>query len=133
MGKLNAGEWRTYRKLYEQLLALVRPPDLVVYLRRSVAGLAENIRLRGRDYEREIPLDYLARLNRFYEEWIASRPGERILVVEADRLDFLNSGPDLDLLSSQIKSACGQGELFAEGAAPPDARFRLLNPPWSGA
>jgi len=133
MGKMGEGEWQTYLKLYEQVLALLRPPDLIVYLRRGLDALRENISLRGRDYERDIPTDYLARLNRFYEEWILSRRGERILVVEADRLDFLERGEDLDLLVAQIRAAGAQRELFGDSTPAPaaDPRFRLVIPAWT--
>ena len=117
----------------EQVLALLRPPDLVVYLRRRIDGLLENIRLRGRDYEHDIPRDYLERLNRYYEDWIFSRPSERVLVVEADDLDFIARNADLVLLLQWIQEAAGQQELFSVATDSPaaDPRFRLLIPPWS--
>ncbi len=129
MGKMGGAEWNTYLKLYQQVLALLRPPDLVVYLRRGIEGLMQNIRLRGRDYEADIPLDYLQRLNRYYEDWIDSRPSERVLVVEADELDPVGSEEDLVLLLAQIRAAFAQRELFGDTTAPPpDPRFRLLLP-----
>ncbi len=130
MGHMSGGEWETYLKLYEQVLALLRPPDLVVYLRRSLDGLRSNIHRRGRDYESTIPDDYLARLNRYYEEWIASRTGESVLIVAADELDFVDNSGDLDTLLLHIRTACPQRELF--GGDPPepvqDPRFQLLGP-----
>ena len=128
MGKMSGGEWATYLKLYRQILELIRPPDLIVYLRRGIPGLLQNIRARGRDFEREIPEEYLTRLNRYYEEWIAAMPGERVLVVEADRLDLRDSQADLALLLSHIGAAFAQRELFGEHPPPPDPRFRLLLP-----
>ena len=133
MGKMGEGEWATYLKLYEQVLALLRPPDLVVYLRRDLEGLLSNIRQRGRDYESSIPPDYLARLNRYYEEWIDSRPGERVLIVDADALDFLEGERDLETLVARIIAAFPQRELFSEAPeeiepVAPDARFVLLEP-----
>lgn len=132
-GRMSEGEWRTYRRLYAQMLALLRPPDLLVYLRRSLAGLLRNIRQRGRDYEADIDPAYLERLNAYYEEWIASRPSERILVVDADALDFVDGSADLELLAAQVLAACPQRELFPSAqasplAVPADARFALLEP-----
>jgi len=128
LGMLNAGEWDTYQRLYRQALALLRPPDLVVYLRRGLPGLTANIHQRGRDYEASIDPRYLARLNGYYEAWIASRPSDRVLVVEADALDVMDSAQDLDCLTEQVLAACPQGELFGPAPAPPDPRFRLLLP-----
>jgi deoxyadenosine/deoxycytidine kinase len=128
---LSDGEWSTYQRLYKQVLALLRPPDLVVYLRRGLASLQENINLRGRDFEASIPRDYLARLNDYYEDWIGSHPGERILIVEADGLDFIARPEDLELLLWHIKSAFGQHELFGNSPSSrrsADPRFKLILP-----
>jgi len=128
MGMMGDGEWESYLALYRQVVALLRPPDLVVYLRRDVDSLCRNIHLRGRDYEASMPRDYLKRLNRYYEDWIASRGHERVLLVESDDLDFVDRPADLELLVRQVQSAMGQRELFAADDAPPDLRFRLLAP-----
>jgi deoxyadenosine/deoxycytidine kinase len=128
LGMLNAGEWDTYQRLYRQALALLRPPDLVVYLRRGLPGLLANIRQRGRDYEAGIDPRYLERLNGYYEEWIASRPSDRVLLVEADALDVTGSARDLESLTQQVLAACPQRELFDPAPAPPDPRFHLLLP-----
>jgi deoxyadenosine/deoxycytidine kinase len=125
MGQMSPREWESYRRLYEQAHALLRPPDLVIYLRRSVAGLSENIQHRGRGYEADIPLDYLARLNGFYEEWIAKERAA-LLIVDADRTDFLENGADFRSLVGQINCAFDQGELFGDPEpAPVDERFIL--------
>jgi deoxyadenosine/deoxycytidine kinase len=127
MGMLSAREWETYERLYRQLVALLRPPDLIVYLRCSVDGLMLNISQRGRDCEAAIERSYLARLNDYYEEWIASRPGGRLLLVEAEQLDFLGRPADLELLVGHVRAAFGQRELFGAQEAPPaDPRFLLL-------
>ncbi|MCP4546149.1 MAG: deoxynucleoside kinase [bacterium] len=131
MGHMNEGEWATYIQLYRQVLALLRPPDLVVYLRRSIPSLQANIRLRGREFEATIPLDYLTRLNEYYEDWIISHPSERVLIVEADDLDFIVNPEDLTNLLRHIKDAFGQQELFGNGdtgTPPADSRFQLLQP-----
>jgi len=125
MGQMSPREWDSYRRLFEQARALLRPPDLVLYLRRSVKGLRENIHQRGRDYEAEIPEDYLARLNGFYEEWIASEEAP-LLVVDADRTDFLENGEDVACLMRQLECAFDQCELFGDPIKPPrDDRFVL--------
>lgn len=130
MGRMADGEWATYLKLYEQVLALLRPPDLVVYLRRSLDGLRGNIRERGRDFEASIPAEYLERLNRYYEEWVDSRPSDRVLIVDADRLDFVGRPQDLDTLLARIRAACPQRDLFGDAPAPAedDPRFHLVEP-----
>lgn len=125
MGMMSDREWATYERLYLQTRALLRPPNLIVYLRRGVAGLKENIRQRGRDYEARMPDEYLERLNGFYEEWIAGESAPT-LIVEADRLDLYERPDDLDRLVAQIGAALPQGDLFGQYEPPPaDPRFLL--------
>ena len=50
--------------------SFIQPPDLLIYLRASIPTLVGQIQQRGRDYENNIRLDYLNRLNERYEAWI---------------------------------------------------------------
>lgn len=87
---LSEEDFDTYRRLYEILAGVLRAPDLIVYLRASPEFLLERVRQRGRDYERRITLDYLARLSEGYEGWI-ERVARRIPVlnVPVETVDFL--------------------------------------------
>lgn len=96
-------DWRTYRELYHVLTELLPPPDLVVYLNASVRTLLERIALRGRAYEKNIAPDYLAQLNVLYDEWIADFKLAPVLIVPADRLDFVANGKHLDLIAQKIQ------------------------------
>ena len=78
------------------------PPDLVVYLNASVSTLLHRIALRGRDYEK-ISRQYLAQLNVLYDEWIADFKLCPILIVPADRLDFVANGEHMDLIAQKIQ------------------------------
>ncbi len=62
-------EYEVYRALYEKIASLIRPPDLLIYLRASVPVLVDQILARGRSYEENISLEYLRRLNTAYEAW----------------------------------------------------------------
>lgn len=95
-------DWRTYRELYQALTELLPPPDLIVYLNASVQTLLQRIALRGRAYEKNIAPDYLAQLNVLYDEWIADFKLAPVLIVPADRLDFVANGEHLDLIAQKI-------------------------------
>ena len=94
MGNLDDRDFETYMELFESMLYIVRHPDLMIYLRASVPHLVANIQKRGRDYEQTIPLDYLANLNDRYEDFIFNKYRGRVLVVDADPLDFQNNPRD---------------------------------------
>ena len=81
-------DFRTYRRLFNSLTQSITPPTLLVYLNASVPTLLERINGRSRPYERAIPADYLAQLNRRYEEWLRRFELCPVLTIETDQLDF---------------------------------------------
>lgn len=102
-GYISERDWQTYSELYHVLTELLPPPDLVVYLSASVPTLLHRIALRGREYEKNIAPDYLARLNVLYDEWIADFKLCPVLIVPADRLDFVVNGEHLGLIAQKIQ------------------------------
>ena len=103
MGNLSRRDYETYMQLFELMMSMVKPPDLLIYLRCSVPHLVERIQKRGREYEQSISLEYLAGLNHRYEQWIASYSG-RLLIVDADVLDFENKPDDFEVILDRIDS-----------------------------
>jgi deoxyadenosine/deoxycytidine kinase len=90
MRKIDRRDWDTYWSFYQTILRSIRPPDLMIYLRCSIRTLRKRIQLRGRPMEQAIPLAYLKRLDRLYEQWIADYDLGEVLVLDSDRLDFIN-------------------------------------------
>jgi deoxyadenosine/deoxycytidine kinase len=96
-------DYVSYRELYQVLTEFLPPPDLVIYLRASVATLNERIHQRGRDYERRITPEYLAQLNNLYEEWIANFRLCPVLTVPADDLNYVAYPTHLDLIIRKVE------------------------------
>ncbi len=96
-------DFETYWELYQVLSKFLPPPDLVVYLRASVPKLQERILSRGRDYERSIESDYLARLNKLYESWVANFNLCPVLTVPTDDLNYVVHPGHLDLVARKIE------------------------------
>lgn len=88
MGNLSDRDFETYMELFEQMMSIVKLPDLMIYLRASVPHLVENIQKRGRDYEQTIQLEYLQNLNERYEDFIFNRYKGKVMVVDVDDMDF---------------------------------------------
>ena len=102
MGNLSDRDYNTYMELFEQMMTMVRVPDLLIYLRASVAHLVDNIQNRGRQYEQQIQLEYLDNLNRRYEDFILNKYPGRVMVVEKDNLDFLHDPKDFAQIVDRI-------------------------------
>ena len=90
MKRMDDRDWNTYWGFYESILDAIRPPDLMIYLRCSMRTLRKRIRMRGREMEKDVPLAYLKRLERLYENWIASYDMSDVLVLETDNLDYIH-------------------------------------------
>jgi deoxyadenosine/deoxycytidine kinase len=99
MRKFTGRDWDTYWNFYQVILEAIRPPDLMIYLRCSMRTLRKRIRLRGRSMEQEIPLSYLKRLEGLYEQWLSGYQFGDVLVLESDKLDYINDMVDcLDVM-----------------------------------
>lgn len=94
MGLMSDRDFKNYEALFHEMSHYLQPPDLLVYLRAQVPTLVRQIQSRGRDYENTIRIDYLERLNNFYEDWIDRYPYEK-LIIDTDDLDFVNNEEDL--------------------------------------
>ncbi len=106
-GHLAGRDWDTYYALYTTMAQIIRPPDLIVYLRASVETLSARVAQRGRDYERNIPASYLAQLNTLYDDWVSRCRLARVRIVEADALNWADDTAALaqiaDLIHTEVK------------------------------
>jgi deoxyadenosine/deoxycytidine kinase len=116
-GSIGEREWEVYMDLYRTMIETIPAPDLVVYLRASVRTLQKRIAMRGRGFEAAIPDAYLEGLNELYEEWIDGFTLSPILVVPADRLDFVAESKDLKAIVKNVMKRLDdrQGILFPYG------------------
>ncbi len=104
-GTMSERDYEVYQRLYHAIGAFLPPPDLVIYLQSSVDKLLAHINKRGRDYERNIAPDYLARLNRLYDEWIHRWTMCPVVRVPMDRIDFLQNYRDFEEIVQMVEDA----------------------------
>ncbi len=104
MGLMSQRDFKNYCNLFELMGSMVQAPDLLIYLRSSVPTLVNNIQKRGRDYEETIRLDYLKNLNTRYESWIQNYNRGKLLIIDADNLDFLDNPEDLNGIVDKIEA-----------------------------
>ena len=107
-------------KLYEQLYAHLKPqvpaPDLVIYLQAAADTLIDRVHRRAVAYEKNIPDAYLSGLAETYTRFFYQYDGAPLLIVNSDRLNFLESQDDLALLMERIAGMRGPREFFNLGA-----------------
>ena len=104
MGLMSKRDFENYFTLFELMLEQVSPPDLLIYLKASIPTLVGHIQQRGRDYEGSISLDYLKKLNERYDAWISTYSEGKLLVINADEIDFINRPEDLGEVISKVQA-----------------------------
>ncbi|MFV0530822.1 MAG: deoxynucleoside kinase [Flavobacteriales bacterium] len=104
MGLMSERDYNNYKSLFELMESFVEAPDLLIYLRGSIASLVSQIHKRGRDYENSISIDYLSRLNDRYENWIKSYDKGKLLIIDIDNLNFVDKKEDLGLVVDKIEA-----------------------------
>lgn len=102
MGLLTNRDFNNYRSLFDLMESVVAPPDLLIYLRSSIPNLVAQIQKRGREYENSISIDYLSRLNERYEAWIHDYDKGNLLIVDVDKIDFVDDPEDLGDVINRI-------------------------------
>ena len=99
---LQKDEFILYRKVFDFMYREVKKPKIYIYLYQSTERLLENIRKRGRDYEQNIPADYLEKINRGYFDFIKSYPEQNNLILDISALDFVEKSGDYENILDKI-------------------------------
>jgi len=101
MGLMSTRDYDNYKDLFDLMMSLVNPPDLLIYLRSSIPNIVSQIQKRGREYEKSIRIDYLTGLNERYENWIKDYKSN-LLILDVDRLKFGNRPEDFREVTDKI-------------------------------
>jgi deoxyadenosine/deoxycytidine kinase len=99
---LNEKEITLYNLLARILEKQIIKPDLAIYLKASTKRLMQNIRNRGRPYERHIKEDYIEALNNLYEEFFWNYSDTPLLIINIENIDFVNNKNHLDQILIEI-------------------------------
>ncbi|MCB0556317.1 MAG: deoxynucleoside kinase [Phaeodactylibacter sp.] len=103
MGLMSTRDFQNYFQLFKTMSSQIQPPDLLIYLKASIPTLVDHIQERGRDYEGNMSLDYLRRLNERYENWISGYKEGRLLIISADQYDFIHNPEDLGEIVNLVR------------------------------
>ena len=109
---LDDAEYQLYAKIHDHVQPQVPVPDLVIYLQASVDTLVHRVRKRGNPIESGIDEEYLRRLSEAYTRYFYDYGDSRLLIVNSERLDFVNDPSHLDLLVERMESMRGGREFF---------------------
>jgi deoxyadenosine/deoxycytidine kinase len=104
MGLMSKRDFDNYYLFFQTLKGMIQPPDLLIYLKASVPTLVGQIQKRGREYEENIRLDYLKRLNEYYNKWIESYKEGSLLIIDVDKNKFPENEEHLGEIIRKVDS-----------------------------
>ncbi|MBE0613825.1 MAG: deoxynucleoside kinase [Burkholderiales bacterium] len=112
---LNDDELHLYQQIYATLSPQAPRPDLVIYLQAETETLVERVKRRGVEFERPISESYLAMVADGYNRFFYHYTGTPVLIVNSERLNFVERPADFELLMERVVGMRGQREFFNLG------------------
>ncbi|MCD6449146.1 MAG: deoxynucleoside kinase [Thermotogaceae bacterium] len=104
-GDMTEDEISVYKRLYQNLIKEVPKPDLMIYIRISTKLAVERIKERAREYEIRTEYEYWELLNFWYEKFIKNYDASPVLIINADRYDWVKSERDKRSIVKKIKES----------------------------
>ena len=109
---LDDAEFQLYRQIFDHVKPQAPTPDLVIYLQASVSTLIARVRRRANPIETSIDEGYLQRLSDAYTRYFYNYDDSPLLIVNSDRLNFVDVPEHLDLLIERVTAMRGGREFF---------------------
>jgi len=83
-------EYELFQNLFDIIDPNLPAPDLLIYLHAPVSRLQHNIHNRGRDYEQQIPDEYLERVQNVYQQYLKQEIS-KTLIIDISKVNFLRN------------------------------------------
>tara|TARA_B100001750_G_scaffold239287_1_gene247113 strand:+ start:1104 stop:1763 length:660 start_codon:yes stop_codon:yes gene_type:complete len=93
-----------YDKVHTSLLKNnIIYPDLIIFLQSDTPRLMNNIKSRGRNYEKNMDWNYIDALNQIYNSFFFKYDESPVLVVNTNDIDFVNDKDDFQEILNVLK------------------------------
>ncbi|MDY6846726.1 MAG: deoxynucleoside kinase [Chloroflexota bacterium] len=96
-------ELETYFQVHEALAEKIIKPDLILYLQADTDVLMQRIAHRDRPYERQMDIHYIDTLNRNYNARFKHYPGQIVLTINTNELDYVRYHDHLEQIEQRIR------------------------------
>lgn len=106
---LQKDEYNLYRRMFDVMYKEITKPDLYIYLYQNTDRLLENIKKRGRDYEKDIKSSYLDKIHKGYFNFIKTEQNLNTLIIDVSDMDFVKNN---EHYNSILKKIITFGKLF---------------------
>ncbi len=88
---LKDDEYKLFRQIFDIVFESMPKPDLYVYLHADTNQLLKNIKTRGREYELNIPADYLEKIKNGYFGFLKQINTFPVLLIDVNNIDFVEN------------------------------------------
>lgn len=85
---LKGENWVKFQEMFDESVHELPQPNLILYLKNDVDTVFEQIKSRGRSYEKRITKDYLTSIEKKYQELWTTFPHLDILEINPKILEF---------------------------------------------
>jgi len=100
-GLMDKRDFDTYMDLFNTIEKTIARPDVIIYLRADPIKAYHRLKQRGRECEKEVPLEYLKLLNEEYEKTM-SKLCKRMKIVVIDYNEFLETNDVVNIIEQAL-------------------------------
>jgi len=103
-GNMSPVDYETYTSLFEAMVMTpyFPHPDLLIYLEGSIEDILQRVKERGRQMEKETPVDYWIEMHERYENWINSFNSCPVIRVNINEYDVINDETSIEFIVERI-------------------------------
>lgn len=99
---LPSEEYHLYQKLFDIINPQIIQPDVLIYLHSPVNKLQDNIKKRNRNYEQNIPDNYLFTLQETYTQYIKQH-NVKTIFVDSSNADFIENEKHVQIILDALE------------------------------
>ena len=92
-----------YNRIANELQKNIVYPDLIIFLQSDTDRLMYNIKIRGREFEKNMDWRYIDELNQIYNEYFFRYDKGPLVIINTNDIDFVNNKDDLKEIINFIK------------------------------
>jgi len=101
---LKDDELNLFNRLYKIMFSTVKNPELLVYIHSDINRLQENIKERGREYEKNISDNYLKEIESIYFEYLRKQRDFPVLFIDVSNIDFIDNKKHYNEIIEEINN-----------------------------
>jgi len=102
-GYITGRDYENYLRVFNLVVKVLPPPDLLVYLKAPIEILTQRMHNRGLGFDHKgISREYLELIDRFYDEWLPTFDLCPVITINTKDFDYVTDEGNLDIIVKRI-------------------------------